>query len=81
MLQKQHFKSTKYVNWLTTKFNINDITKFNSDYITADLIPKLSIGDFKSLGLTDHGIMNLRVRCCIFWGANPQKLEVIVIST
>ena len=44
------------------------ITKFNSDNITADLIPRLSTEGFKIVGLTDYGtIMNLRVRCCIFW--------------
>ena len=50
------------------------MTKFNSENITADLIPKLSTEDFKSLGLTDHGmIMNLRVRCCILGGNKPTK--------
>ena len=50
------------------------ITKPNSENITADLIHKLSIEDFKSLDLTDHGmIMNLRVRCCILGGTKPKK--------
>ena len=32
-------------------------------------MPKLSIEGFKTLGITDHGIiMNVRVRCCIFGG-------------
>lgn len=50
------------------------ITKFNSENIAADLKPKLSTEDFKSLGLTDHRIvMNLRVRCCIFGRTKPKK--------
>ena len=52
------------------------ITKFNSENITADLKPKLSTEDFKSLGLTDHRIvMNLRVRCCIFGGTSQNSNE------
>ena len=40
------------------------LLKFNRENLTADLIPKLSIEDFKTLDITDHGIiMNLRIRC------------------
>ena len=50
------------------------IVKFNEENITADLVPKLSLKDFETLGVTDNGvIMNLRVKCCTFGESKPQK--------
>ncbi|XP_057295760.1 uncharacterized protein LOC130624204 [Hydractinia symbiolongicarpus] len=52
------------------------ILKFSEENITADLIPKLSLKHFESLGVTDNGvIMNLRVKFCSFGGIKPQKLK------
>ena len=50
------------------------IATFKSENITVDLVSKLSQENFKALGVTDHSVMmNLRITCCSYGGAQPKK--------
>ena len=79
-IKLEYIMADEQITNVLKDMNLEDlIPRFLQESITLDIINKLSIDDFRKLGLVNRtDIMRLREKCTVYWSYCPRKLLEMV---